>query len=100
MEHENRVSVPIRIRALCCAWLASTIAPYRPSEKASSGVNSVLATPLTPSVPKYLPKEITPFYQYPIPDHSLLYYTGNLFKDKCFLFRKKQAVHIGIAEED
>ncbi len=52
---EIRVSRPTRNVGLSLFSPARIYPPKRPNLNASSGVNSVLATPLTPSVPKYLP---------------------------------------------
>src|SRR5581483_8034848 len=50
---EMRVSRPTISTRRCCP-AESAAAPARPTSKASSGVNSVLATPRMPSVPKRL----------------------------------------------
>ena len=52
---EMRVSLPTRIFGLSVACFVSTSAPALPSSNASSAVSSLLAIPLTPSVPNNLP---------------------------------------------
>src|SRR5690606_35464878 len=68
------VSLPI-ITVGLTACPASTNPPQRPILKASSGVSSLLATPLTPSVPKY----------FPIPS-ALLYFP--LIASLCILYHR------------
>ena len=56
MSEDMRVSLPMMIRAFLWLCSVSTVAAARPMASAISQVSSlVLATPRTPSVPKYLP---------------------------------------------
>ena len=75
ISEEILVSIPITKRGLLLALFESTVAAALPSFIASSQVKSVLAIPLTPSVPNNLPIKYTPFI--------LIFYT---FHNLCLIF--------------
>ena len=70
MSPEIRVSFPMMIRGLAPCRLR-TYAPARPRRNANSAVRSLLATPLTPSVPKRVPILL---YASPVSKSVLLYH--------------------------
>ncbi|OQA08420.1 MAG: hypothetical protein BWY65_01493 [Firmicutes bacterium ADurb.Bin373] len=59
MSPDIRVSLPMTILVLALS-LARINAPARPNLKASPGVSSRFATPLTPSVPNITPMKRSP----------------------------------------